>query len=71
MGERAEIVELVGSSTESWEDAVQNAMDAADGTIDHISGVEIDSEPTETDREGGETERYVVTLEASFDPEEN
>ncbi|NUC71814.1 dodecin domain-containing protein [Haloterrigena sp. SYSU A558-1] len=70
MGERAEIVELVGSSTESWEDAVQNAMDAADGTIEHVSGVEIDSEPTETDREG-ETERYVVTLEASFDPEES
>ena len=67
MGERAEIVELVGSSTESWEDAVQNAMDATDGTIEHVSGVEIESELT--DHEGGETERYVVTLEASFVPE--
>lgn len=66
MGERAEIVELVGSSTESWEEAVQNAMDATDETIEHISGVEIESNPI--DHEGGETERYVVTLEASFDP---
>ncbi|ADB60953.1 protein of unknown function DUF1458 [Haloterrigena turkmenica DSM 5511] len=67
MGERAEIVELVGNSTESWEDAVQNAMDAADETIDHVSGVEIESE--RIDREGRETERYVVTLEASIVPE--
>ncbi|WP_339103432.1 dodecin family protein [Haloterrigena salinisoli] len=66
MGERAEIVELVGSSTESWEDAVQNAMDAADETIEHVSGVEIESKLT--DHEGRETERYVVTLEASLVP---
>lgn len=63
MGEPAEIVELVGTSTESWEDAAQNALDDADVTVDHVSGIAIESETTDTD---GATERYTVTLEASI-----
>ena len=64
MGERAEIVELVGRSTESWEDAVQNALETADETVDHVSGLEVQSETS--DGEDGEIERYEVTIEASF-----
>ena len=68
MGEPAEIVELVGTSTESWEDAAQNALNDADEPIDHVSGIAIESETTDT--EDGEIERYTVTLEASFVPED-
>ena len=63
MGEPAEIVELVGTSTESWEDAARNAMNDADEPVEHVSGVAIESETTETGN--GAVERYTVTLEAA------
>lgn len=37
----ASVIELIGESTESWEDAVKNAVEAASKTIKHISGVEV------------------------------
>lgn len=37
----AKIVEIVGSSTKSWEDAAQNAVNEAMKTIREIHGIEI------------------------------
>lgn len=37
----ASVIELIGESTESWEDAVSNAVEAAAKTVQHISGVEV------------------------------
>lgn len=37
----ASVIELIGESTESWEDAVNNAVEAAAKTVQHISGVEV------------------------------
>lgn len=37
----AKIVELVGESNESFEDAVKNAVAEAAKTIDNITGVEV------------------------------
>ena len=37
----AKIVELVGSSNKSWEDAAQVALDAATKTIHGIRGIEV------------------------------
>lgn len=37
----AKIIELVGSSTVSWEDAVHNAVRDASRTIENIRGVEV------------------------------
>ncbi len=35
------IIELVGVSKESWEDAAQNAVREASKTLDNITGVEV------------------------------
>lgn len=37
----ANIIELVGSSTKSWEDAVQQAVSEAHKTVRNIRGVEV------------------------------
>lgn len=35
------VLNLVGDSTESWQDAVQNAVLEASQTVDNITGVEV------------------------------
>jgi len=35
------ILELVGSSERSWEDAVQNALKEAEKTVKNITGIDI------------------------------
>ena len=37
----ASVIEVIGESTESWEDAVNNAVEAAAKTVQHITGVEV------------------------------
>ena len=37
----AKVVELIGSSPESWEAAVRNTVDAASRTVRNIKGVEV------------------------------
>jgi len=39
----AKVIEIVGVSNESWEDAAKNAVKEASKTIENITGVEIDS----------------------------
>jgi flavin-binding protein dodecin len=35
------VIELVGESTKSWEDAINNAVMEASRTVDNIVGVEV------------------------------
>ena len=65
MSETAKIIKLVGNSSESWEDAAQNALDDADATLENISGIEIDSQTA--DVEDGEIQHYRTTVHVSFD----
>ena len=58
------VIELVGNSTESWEDAAQNALDDADETLEEISGVEIVSQTA--DVTDGEIDEYRSTVHVSF-----
>jgi dodecin len=37
----AKVIELVGSSSHNWEEAVSNAVHKADKTIDDITGIEV------------------------------
>lgn len=37
----AKVVELIGQSTNSWDDAVRNAVNRASKTVDNITGVEV------------------------------
>ncbi len=64
MGETVKVIKLTGNSSESWEDAAQNALDDADQTLEHISGLEVQSQTAEVD--GGQIDRYKTTLHVSF-----
>lgn len=64
MSETVKVIELVGNSTESWEDAAQSALDDADETLENISGIELVSQTA--DVENGRIERYKTTIHVSF-----
>jgi flavin-binding protein dodecin len=64
MSETAKVIKLVGNSTESWEDAAQNALDDADETLEEITGIEIESQTA--DVEDGRIESYTTTIHVSF-----
>ncbi|WP_436343693.1 dodecin family protein [Natronorubrum sp. FCH18a] len=64
MGETVKVIELVGNSTDSWEDAAQNALNNADETLENISGLEIESRTA--DVENGQIERYKTTVHVAF-----
>ncbi|WP_262175905.1 dodecin family protein [Haloarcula laminariae] len=58
------IVKILGTSTESWEDAAREAVAEADETIEDIHGVEVESWTASVD-DGGITE-YKATVEVAF-----
>lgn len=58
------VIELVGNSDESWEDAAQTALDDAGTTIEGISGIEIVEQTAEV--EDGEIVQYRSTVHVSF-----
>ncbi len=64
MSETVKVIELVGNSTESWEDAAQNAISHADETLENINGVEVISQTASVD--DGTIERYKTTLHVTF-----
>lgn len=65
MGDTVKVIELVGNSTDSWEDAAQNALADADETLENISGIEIESQTA--DVENGQIDRYRTTVHVAFD----
>lgn len=64
MPSTVKVIELVGNSTESWEDAAQNALDDAEETLEELSGIEIVSQTA--DVEDGQIQRYKTTVHLSF-----
>lgn len=64
MASTTKVIELIGNSNESWEDAVQTALDDANETLEEISGVEVVSKTASV--EDGEIDRYKATVHVSF-----
>ena len=64
MGETVKVIKLTGTSSESWEDAAENALEDADETLENISGIEVMSQTADVD--GGSIENYKTTLHVSF-----
>jgi hypothetical protein len=58
-------IELVGSSTDSWEDAAQTALRDADETLEEITGIEIVSQTADVD--DGEIQQYKTTIHVAFE----
>lgn len=65
MADTVKVIELVGNSTESWEDAAQNALDDADATLENITGIEITSQTADVD--DGQIDRYRTTVDVAFE----
>lgn len=59
------VVELVGESNTSWEDAVQVAVKQASQTIRNISGVHVKNVTGTVDAEGNIVE-YKANVELAF-----
>lgn len=64
MGDTVKVIEVMGTSTESWEDAAQNAVNDADETLEDISGIKVQSQTASV--EDGQIDRYKTTLHVSF-----
>lgn len=64
MSQTVKVVEIVGNSEESWDDAAQNALDDASESLDNISGIEMVSHTA--DVEDGQITSYKATLHVSF-----
>lgn len=60
----ASVIELIGESTESWEDAVNNIVEAATKTVHHISGVEVLNLTAVV--EDGKVTRYKADVHLAF-----
>jgi dodecin len=59
------VIELVGSSTDSFSDAVRNAVRTAAQTIRNIRGVDVISSQADVD-ENGELSLYKVNVKIAF-----
>lgn len=65
----AKVIELVGESTVSWDDAMRNAIKEASKTLDNLTGVEVVNFTAALD--GGEVVEYKVNLKLAFGVREN
>lgn len=64
-GAVVKVTELVGSSTESFSDAVRNSVKFASETIRNIKGVEVISSQADVD-ENGNLSLYKVNVKVAF-----
>ncbi|NLN19772.1 MAG: dodecin domain-containing protein [Firmicutes bacterium] len=62
------VIELVGQSDTSWEDAVRQAIKAAAKTVRHIRGVEVLNFTAQTD-ENGNISSYRANVHLAFEVE--
>ncbi len=62
------VIEIIGTSTESWEAAAQEAVNRASSTIHNITGVEVIAQ-TATVKDGTVSE-YRTTVHVAFELED-
>ena len=66
MARIAKIMELVGSSDKSWQDAAQVALEEAKKTIHGITGVEIGDMTAKVDSNSGNITEYRTAVKIAF-----
>jgi dodecin len=62
----AEVVEIVGSSNKSWEDAARVALNEAAKTIRGITGIELTDMTSRVDPSTGNITEYHSTIRLAF-----
>lgn len=58
------VIEIVGTSRESWEDAAKNALKGAKESLHGISGIEVVKQTATV--EEGEIKEYRATVKLAF-----
>ena len=58
------VLELIGSSPGSWEEAAQNAIREAHETVEKITGLEVVAQTAKV--EGGKITEYRTTVKIAF-----
>ena len=66
MTDIANIIELVGSSDKSWEDAAQIALQEARKTIHEITGIEVGDMTAKVDPNTGNITEYHTAIKFVF-----
>ena len=66
MTDVAKVIELVGSSDKSWQDAAQAALNEAKKTIHGITGVEIGDMTAKVDPNTGNITEYHTAVKIAF-----
>jgi dodecin len=62
----AEIIEIVGRSEKSWEDAAQVALNEAKKTIRGITGIEVLDMTAKVDSTSGSIKEYHTSVKIAF-----
>jgi dodecin len=62
----AKIIEIVGSSGKSWQDAAQAALNEAKKTIHGITGVEVGDMTAKVDPNNGNIMEYHTAVKIAF-----
>jgi dodecin len=66
MTDVAKVIELVGSSEKSWQDAAQAALNEAKKTIHGITGVEVGDMTAKVDPNNGNITEYHTVVKIAF-----
>jgi flavin-binding protein dodecin len=62
----AKIIEVVGNSNKSWQDAAQAALDEAKKTVHGITGVEVTDMTAKVDPNTGNITEYHTVVKIAF-----
>lgn len=62
----AKVIEIIGSSEKSWQDAAQVALDEANRTLKGITGIELTDMTARVDHDTGKIIRYHSTIKVAF-----
>lgn len=58
------VIELIGESRESWDDAAMQALQRANETIENIKGMDVKKKTAKI--EEGEIKKYKTTVKIAF-----
>lgn len=62
----AKIIELVGSSEQGWNEAIQAALDEAKKTLKGITGLEVTNKTAKVDPQSGRITEYKAGVKIAF-----
>ncbi|MFL6399635.1 MAG: dodecin family protein [Nitrososphaeraceae archaeon] len=62
----AKVIEIIGNSDKSWQDAAQAALDEAKKTIHGITGIEVGDMTAKIDPNTGNVTEYHTAVKIAF-----